>query len=371
MAADKYTKTAITLHWVIAVAILAQLGTGIVMGYKLVDKSLLFPMFQFHKSLGLTVLVLSLFRLFWRMAHRPPPLPVHMPLWEIWAARLSHYALYFLMIAVPFSGWVIVSSSSFSFPTEWFWTFTWPHLPGFENMDEGLKGDFNEWSESLHIYMAYATLALLFAHVGAALKHHFHDKDEVFHHMIPAIKPKTPIAIIALLLLSFPVQAADWIVDPAKSAIAFSGENAGTAFTGKFEKWDAQINFEEAKPETSSVKVTIDTASAKTGTKTFDSTLPQKDWFDVKNHPQAMFESSEIKSLGDHKYEAKGKLTLKDVTQDFTLPFTLTTSDGKALMTSETKIDRVAFNIGKSSDSTGEWVSKEIGLKIKVEAAQK
>lgn len=369
-----YTKVAITLHWVIALMIIGQLGTGIIMGYKLVDKSMLFPLYQFHKSLGLSVLALSVLRLLWRLTHKAPPLPGHMPLWEKLAAKASHYFFYFFMLAIPFSGWLIVSSSSFGLPTMWFNFFEWPHIPGIANLADAQKEQVNHLSETLHIYMAYALLALLCLHIAAALKHHFIDKDEVLHHMIPAIKPKLPrlpLALVLCTLISFPAQAANWLVDPAKSSIEFSGENSGTKFTGKFETWDSVIDFDATKLETSSVKVTVKTASAKTGNPMFDGTLPKKEWFDAEAHPDAVFESKEIKSLGGDKYEAKGKLTIKDISQDLTLPFTLTIKDKNASMKSELNLDRLVFDIGKKSDPKAEWVSKDIPLIITVEATQK
>ncbi len=373
-SAQTYTKVAITLHWVIALLIVIQLGTGIIMGYHLVDKSVLFPMFQFHKSVGLTVLVLSILRLLWRLTHKAPPLPSTMPAWEKFGAKASHYLLYIFMIGVPLTGWLIVSSSSFGFPTSWFNLFIWPHIPGIENLPDDTKHQVNEIAENLHGWLAYSTLALLVLHVAAALKHHFIDRDHVMHHMIPWVKPKLPKAALSLALLallSSPAQAANWTVDPAKSAIVFAGENSGEKFSGKFGAWTAEISFDEAKPEISTVKVTIDTASADTGNKSYDMTLPQKEWFDVKGHPQAVFESKEIKSLGDHKYEAKGTLTIKGITHDITLPFALTIKDGHALMTADLKLNRLDFDIGKQSDPKAEWVSQDIDLSVHLEAAQK
>lgn len=374
MAPDRYTKTAITLHWVIAFLIIAQLGTGIVFGYRLADKSILFPLMQFHKSLGLTILVLSIVRLLWRFTHKAPPLPDHMPIWEKLAAKASHYAFYIFMIGIPLSGWILVSTSSMGFPTSYFNLFIWPHIPGLETLAEDQKHLINEASETFHVYMAYSMLALLFMHIGAALKHQFIDKDNVMHHMIPLVKPrlpKLPLAILLLSLVPFSAQAANWTVDKEKSVIGFSGENSGEKFSGKFEEWDAVINFDPAKPETSSVKVTIKTASAKTGTATYDSTLPKGEWFNIEKMPEAVFESSSIKSLGDNKYESDGTLTIKGISQKIKLPFALTIKDKHALMTSETTLDRLLYDIGKSSDPKGEWVSKDIAVSIRVEAQEK
>ncbi|PZP56030.1 MAG: hypothetical protein DI586_05065 [Micavibrio aeruginosavorus] len=372
MSGDRYTKVAITLHWVIALMIIGQLGTGIIMGYNLVDKSILFPMYQFHKSLGLSVLVLSVVRLLWRLGHKPPALPAHMPTWEKWGARLSHYGFYFFMIFVPFSGWVLVSTSSFGMPTMWFNLFEWPHIPGLDTMTDGTKEQVNQWSETFHVYMAYAMLGLLFLHIGAALKHHFIDKDNVMHHMIPLIKAKSklPLALVLFSCLSFPAQAAPWKVDHLTSFISFEGKNSGEVFTGKFLEWEADIDFDPAKLEEAKILVTIKTGSAKTLNMIYNKTLPKEEWFNAEETPKATFESNKIKSLGGDKYEAHGKLTIKNITHDFILPFTLKIDADEAAMTADTKINRLDFDVGKKADPAGDFVSKDIALSIRVDADQ-
>ncbi len=340
------------------------------MGYNLVDKSILYPMYQFHKSLGLSVLVLSIIRLLWRLTHKPPALPAHMPLWEKWGAKLSHYGFYFFMIFVPLSGWALVSTSSYGLPTMWFNLFEWPHIPGLESLPEADKEQVNQWSESFHVYMAYAMLGLLFLHIGAALKHHFIDKDNVMHHMIPLIKSKSKLSLVLLLLssFSFPAQAAEWKVDHLTSSISFTGKNSGEEFSGKFLDWTADINFDPAKLEDTKILVTIKTVSAKTLNITYNKTLPKAEWFDAENHPDATFESSDVKSLGGDKYEAKGKLKIKDISHDITLPFTLKITNDEAVMTADANINRLDFDIGKKADPTADFVSKDISLAIKIEA---
>ena len=375
MSDTRYTKVAITLHWVIALAILIQLGTGIIMGFDLMAKPVLFHMFQFHKSMGLTVLVLSLFRLFWRLTHKAPSLPSHMPAWEKFAAKASHYLFYVFMIGVPLTGWLIVSSSSFGLPTMWFNLFEWPHIPGIEHLADATKDQVHEVAEESHSVMAYATLALLGLHIAAALKHHFIDHDEVLHHMIPCIKqrlPKAPLSLIAALcLISFPVNAATWLTGPDKGTIGFAGENSGEKFSGKFENWSADIDFDPVNPANAKVKVTIKTGSAKTGTTMFDETLPKKEWFDAETLPDAIFETKSIKSHGDGTYEAIGTLTIKGHAHEVTMPFTLAVKDKTATMTSELKLNRLDFEIGTKPDPKAEWVSKDIDISIKLDAVQK
>lgn len=377
MNRDRYTKVAITLHWVIAAMIIVQLGSGIIMGFEAVQnfmgipKFSVFTMYQFHKSLGLTILVLSVLRLVWRLMHKPPAYPADLKKWEVISAKLSHVFFYIFMIGIPFTGWLLVSTSSRGLPTIWFNQFAWPNLP-LGNLQN--KESINEISETLHIYMAYSLLALLFIHVGAALKHHIIDRNEVLHRMIPFIKPrhsKMPLALLLLAFFAIPAQGAPWTIKPETSAISFAGENAGQKFNGKFETWTAAIDFDPAKLETSGVKVEIETASAKTGTMTYDSALPQKEWFDVKAAPKAIFESKSFKSLGGDQYEATGTLTIKNIPHDITFPFTLTTKEKTANMKADFTINRLDYEIGKDADATGEWVSKDIAMTINVTADQK
>lgn len=374
MEAGKYTKVAITLHWVIAAAIIVQLGTALIMGFESIKNLLgipkfsVFTMYQFHKSLGLTILVLSVLRLVWRLMHKPPPYPSDMKRWEVCAAKLSHIFFYVFMIGIPFTGWLLVSTSSRGLPTIWFDQFTWPNLPV---SGLGNKKTINDLSETLHVYMGYSLLALLFIHVGAALKHHIIDRNEVLHRMIPWIKPRMPLMLLLLAFSAMPAQASTWEVKPETSSIAFAGENAGQKFDGKFETWTGTINFDPAKLDTSTVKIEIETGSAKTGTKTYDSALPQKEWFDAEGSPKAIFESKSFKSLGGDQYETTGTLTIKGITKEITFPFTLSIEDNRADMKADFTINRLDFDIGKDADATGEWVSKDIAMTITVQADQK
>jgi len=184
----RYTRVAIALHWVIAVSIILLLAIGLVMAEDdILPKDARFAAFQFHKSLGLTVLVLSVVRIIWRLLHKPPGLPAGMKRWEIMAANLTHLGFYGLMLALPLTGWVIVSTSSWGLPTIWFGLFEWPHLPGLA--DAANKKDLNEAFGEGHEIMAWIMMGLIGLHIGAGLKHHIINRDDVLTRMLPFIKP--------------------------------------------------------------------------------------------------------------------------------------------------------------------------------------
>ena len=129
-----------------------------------------------HKSVGLTVLVLAIVRLGWRLAAPPPPFPAQMPRWQVVAARTTHWAFYVLLFALPLSGWLM--SSAGNHPVSWF---NLVQLPDFVAPNKPLEHFLHEFHE-----LAFDGLfALAIVHVGAALKHHFVDRDDVLMRMLP------------------------------------------------------------------------------------------------------------------------------------------------------------------------------------------
>lgn len=185
----RYTGVAISLHWLIAALIAGQILGGWTMTDEATPRAQAFQMFQLHKSFGFTILALSLVRLGWRFANPPPGLPPGMKGWEIAAARLTHVGFYVLMIGIPFSGWVLMSTAPYSVTTMWFGLFEVPKLPVLPDL-EG-KRAINEAAESAHSALVWATIVLLGLHVGAALKHHFVNKDGVLVRMLPFLKARS------------------------------------------------------------------------------------------------------------------------------------------------------------------------------------
>lgn len=176
----RYDRVAIALHWAMAIAIIFMLVLGFVMEDL---KPLLFrrDAYQFHKSLGLTILALALIRLAWRLMHPAPAYPASMKPWERFAAHASHWGFYGFMIAIPLSGWFIISTSSNKFPTQYFGLFKVPLLDWFGAYTKTAHDLF----ESMHYWLAIAVIALLVLHIGAALKHHLFERDTVLMRMLP------------------------------------------------------------------------------------------------------------------------------------------------------------------------------------------
>ncbi|MEO1310025.1 MAG: cytochrome b [Pseudomonadota bacterium] len=187
-ATDRYTAVAVALHWIIAALILGQIAGGFYMHNLPNTAENKFQLYQLHKSFGITILLLSLGRLGWRIAHPAPPQPSGMPGWQRTCATVSHWGFYGLMIGVPLLGWAMVSASPWGIPTKLFGVVPWPHLPILSGLEN--KEPVEEVFKELHEAFAKLILLLLAVHVGAALKHHFVDKDGVLVRMIPALKPK-------------------------------------------------------------------------------------------------------------------------------------------------------------------------------------
>lgn len=171
----QYTATAKVLHWLMALLIVGLLALGFVMTEMPVSPQKL-KVYSWHKWAGVTVFVLLLVRVSWRIAHHPPALPWQMGRLQQVAAHLGHLALYALMIALPITGWLM--SSAKGFQTVWFGVLP---IPDFLGKDKEL----GELLEEVHESLSWVLIVLLAVHVVAALKHHFIDKDDILTRMLP------------------------------------------------------------------------------------------------------------------------------------------------------------------------------------------
>ena len=157
----------------------------------------LFEAYQLHKSIGLTVLVLTLVRLAWRLTHPPAATcRQHMPAWERFAARATHWALLRPDASrLPLTGWLYVSAGwsihddeSLAVPTRWFGLFEVPHLFDLPHASNDVRADTAEAALTAHAYLGFTAIGLAALHVAAALKHHFFDRDETLAHMVPGVR---------------------------------------------------------------------------------------------------------------------------------------------------------------------------------------
>lgn len=186
---QRYSVVAIALHWAIAALLLANLAVGWRMTF--LDAMAQYTMFQLHKSIGITVLILSLLRLAWRLTHRPPPLSADMQGWERLAAEATHWVLYGVMIGLPLTGWIVVSVSPYNLPTLVWDVVPWPHIGPLHALGTAQRALVETVAGGAHWLLAWGTAGLVILHVGAALRHHIALRDDTLVRMIPFL-PSRP-----------------------------------------------------------------------------------------------------------------------------------------------------------------------------------
>jgi len=168
-------------HWLTALGILGNGVWGLLMTGMRPSMSKI-NVFALHKSIGLTVLALWLLRLLWRAVDRRPR-DVAGPRWQQLAAHAVHGVLYLLIAAIPLSGWWF--NSLHGYPLQWFKQFNLPAL--------GAKNDeLASVAMTVHETLFWVLVGVLVLHVGAALKHHVFDRDDVLRRMLPFGRSSTP-----------------------------------------------------------------------------------------------------------------------------------------------------------------------------------
>jgi cytochrome b561 len=172
MNPGRYTRTAIALHWLMALLIFSAFPLGVYM-HDLPLSPTKLQLFSYHKWLGITILLAAAARLAWRVTH-PAPAMLDMPRWQQVAAHGIHHLLYLLLFAVPLSGWLM--SSAKGFQTVWFGVLPLPDLVG-KNKELG------DLLKELHEMLNFGLLLLVGAHVAGALKHHFVEGDDTLRRM--------------------------------------------------------------------------------------------------------------------------------------------------------------------------------------------
>ena len=167
----------ILFHWVMAVLFLGQFWLGwYMLGVK--DMLLQYNLYQWHKSFGFAILGLAVLRLLWALMSKRPAAPASMPEAERQLSRATHAVFYMLLLVVPLTGWAVVSTSPLPIATWFFGLFVIPSLP----LNVSLHSE-QIWT-SIHSFLAYTAIFLAGVHILAALRHHFHNKDDVLVKML-------------------------------------------------------------------------------------------------------------------------------------------------------------------------------------------
>ena len=169
----RYSTPAIALHWLIALLIFVAFPLGVYMHELPLSPDKL-KLYSYHKWIGITVLLLAAIRVSWRMTHTPPPLPPGMAAWQRHASTAVHGLLYLLMIAIPVSGWLM--SSAKGFQTVWFGVLPLPDL-----VDK--NRELGDLLAGVHQALNFTLLGLVILHVGAALQHHFIERQPFLQRM--------------------------------------------------------------------------------------------------------------------------------------------------------------------------------------------
>ena len=170
---QRYSAVAIAFHRTIALLVIVNLIVGI--GHDALPA--LRAWMPGHKAIGITVLALTVLRVAWRLAHRPPPLPAFTPRWERGVAHATHWALYLLLLLMPLSGWAMVSGPEGRRPLTWFGAFDLPYLP--------VSGTTAGAGHEAHALLGWVMLALVVLHVAAALRHHLILRDSLLLRILP------------------------------------------------------------------------------------------------------------------------------------------------------------------------------------------
>lgn len=178
IARSRYTRTAVALHWAIAMLMLTVIPLGIYGANN--DTPAGAVATGLHKPIGILILLLTLVRIGWRLGHAPPPLPSTLarPLRAF--AQATHFAFYGLLLALPLSGWWMSSAFPKRYPIKVGELFEVPFLPVPIDLKVALA------VHGAHVNLGLLTLCLIGLHVAAALKHHFVDRDDILLRMLHA-----------------------------------------------------------------------------------------------------------------------------------------------------------------------------------------
>jgi polyisoprenoid-binding protein YceI len=160
--------------------------------------------------------------------------------------------------------------------------------------------------------------------------------------------------------------AAPWTVVPETSSVSFVGTQQGTKFNGRFQMFSAVIDLDPADPTKGSIVGTVQLDSVNTRDHDRDASLLDKDWFNVKEFPEAKFASQSIEKAADGSYVANGQLTLKGTTKPIAMKFRFDASGNTAQFAGSMTINRFDFNVGEGWNDTS-WVAQDVAVDVKLD----
>lgn len=423
----RYSAVAILLHWAIAAAILLNAAIGWTMKGS-------FGAFQLHKSIGLTVLLLSVARLGWRLMNPPPPPPAAMPAWEKAIAQTTHRAFYALMLAIPLAGWVFVSTQwhdgrPLIVQTVYFGLFPVPNLFGLDGAPEAARASISDASALAHKLLVWSMLALLALHAAAALKHHFADRDDVLTRMVPGLAksaaqprrraalaigftaiagalvwavaarvtmpsaaPIAPAAQSAIVAEEEPAAAASSpvVAEPAPAAAkakqappqpplwAIDMEASAINFTASLTGAPARGRFARWSGEIHADPADFSTAQARfvveTGSASIGVPELQQSLVAAEGFDPANHPQATFVlsrfARTGDGYTAQGALTVKGRTARVAIPVTLTIEGGRARASARFTLQRDVFDLGMESDPAFEFIGRDVIVDVTIAAAR-
>jgi len=356
-------------HWITVVLVAGMAIVGVIMADMPLGVRKL-ELYGLHKSFGIAVLAFTLLRLAWRWVDPPPGPAGPMRPWETALARSVHAALYGVLIAMPITGWLMSSAANFSVSV--FGLFTLPDLIG---PDPALEKTL----KATHGWLAVALGLLVALHVVGAVRHHVMLGDDTLRRMLPGWRGRTGVGagvLVIAALASGAAAAADaparWQADPEASRITFEGTQLGAAFEGRFGAFTADIAFDPDNLVASYARVRIDAASIDTGNAERDQAARGPDWLHAAEHPEASFETTTIRGLGNGRFEAEATLTLRGETRTVRLRFTVEFGDegGRqvARMAGTVDISRTDFGVGQGQWATDGVVGDRVQIRVEVVA---
>jgi cytochrome b561 len=179
---DRYTPPAIALHWLTAALVFVNLGLAWRFGY--LEGAERGALIRTHKSIGITVLLLTVLRILWKaIGRRPPSLPLRS--WERRLARAVHTGLYVILVAMPLSGWAMISAAAEGRPTLWFGVVPWPRITLIADLPAWRREPLHELLGGTHLALALLLCMLVALHIAAVLKHQLIDGHRQLKRMTP------------------------------------------------------------------------------------------------------------------------------------------------------------------------------------------